>query len=177
MDIQVRSPGANALPDADARYRVTLKDDNIPELHFYFMWARHEDGRDEILNVAFEIGLRVTRTEAEEGRDAETLDAAMVERIGAQYRSYLRLAEQAFLLRVEGLPRAMRELRRRRVAGRLSDEFYRLVAAEYASRHEAGEPATSNIARAFNVDVSTASRWIKTARQKGMIPARARAVE
>ncbi len=141
------------------------------------MWARHEDGRDEILNVAFEIGLRVTRTEAEEGRDAETLDAAMVERIGAQYRSYLRLAEQAFLLRVEGLPRAMRELRRRRVAGRLSDEFYRLVAAEYASRHEAGEPATSNIARAFNVDVSTASRWIKTARQKGMIPARARAVE
>jgi hypothetical protein len=56
--------------------------------------------------------------------------------------------------------------------GRLDPDFLRMIAAEYRRHVEDGEPApVTTIARSHGVDPSAASRWLKRARELGLLEA------
>jgi hypothetical protein len=50
------------------------------------------------------------------------------------------------------------------------DEHYRNVAAAYTAASKAGDYPTKAVKNAFNVNKSTAAKWVATCRKKGLLP-------
>lgn len=53
---------------------------------------------------------------------------------------------------------------------RRPDEHYAQVAEVYDEALDGGDPPTVSVAEAFAVPYSTAARWIRRARQLGLLP-------
>ncbi len=68
-------------------------------------------------------------------------------------------------------PRGELERQVKRVKpARLDADWYRMIAAEYRRHVDDGEPApVTAIARSHGVTPSAASRWVTTARKRGLI--------
>lgn len=190
MRIRTRGP----IKGVDARWAVTLVADNDPPWPITFYFAAVMD--DEVgtrppewqvdtkaktvtinpgdvvewLHVGFEIGkpLRPENDDPIGNEDVPPLTAADVENIAARYVHWLEAARS--YLRLDS-PRGSESLARvrRQKPARLSPEWLRLIGTEYESRTQEGQAAVSEIAKAHNVDVSTASRWVKRAQELGFV--------
>jgi len=170
MNISVRLPGRRA---ADPRVTVTLRERGTPwPVRFHFLnLLDDETGVAEYVHVGFELGERYD--DVESGiplkTEPEALDPVSVQRIAKNYVHYLELARQAIVLDQEGIGGAIRRLRPGRKAARLTDDFYRLVADDFAARQQASSAPMRELAEAHHVDISTASRWVKEARRRGFL--------
>lgn len=174
MKIAVRFPGVQT---GDPRVTVTLQELGTPwPIRLHFLHAEDEEtGEREYLHVGFELG---ERFDVEPGtptvrleEEPEPLDPVAVQRIASNYASYLELARHAIVLEREGIDGAIRRLRPGRKPARLTDDFYRLVAADFRARRESTTAPLKELAAAHHVDVSTASRWVKEARRRGHLEA------
>lgn len=175
MQWKIRMPGRMA---SDPRYSVTLREDGTPwplVFHFLLIFDDETEAR-EWVNVGFEIGEHFesepgsSRTPIEE-TPAE-IDPLTLQRVATNYSVYVRLARDHLLLNQEGIGAAIKMLRGRgRTRRGLTDDFFRLIAADYEARRQAGGHPVKELAAAHHVDDSTASRWIKEARKRGYVTA------
>ena len=172
MELRLRFPGKAG---SDPRFTVTITEPGTPwplAIHFVLI-EDDEDGTREWINVGFEIGERFeavrgeSRTPIDESPVA--IDARTLQRIAEDYSTYVELARNALVLNQEGVTGALKRLRPGPKPARLTDDFYRLIAADYEARRRAGEHAVKELAMAQHVDISTASKWIRTARDRGLI--------
>ena len=156
---------------------MTLVEEGTPwPIRFHFLrigdTARPE--WIELVNVGFELGERfeVERGSAMHEMDSvpEPIDAVTVQRIANNYGSYLELARQALVLDREGTEGAINRLRGPgRKPARLTDDFYRLIAAEYEAHLRAGGHPGKELAEKYNTHPGNVSKWIKEARKRGYI--------
>ncbi len=181
--------------DSDRRASVTLRDDRYPFWIVLFFTSTTPDatligveadayaqgGRGERFALPFFApptdGAELTDTDPEEAE----LDPAQVTQAMADLELYVLYARAMMLIEYAGDPDRVTDFpaRRRQLGaalemlrdlGRtrrgLTDTFYRLIGQWYSQQQE--HPIV-NIARGQNVDISTASRWVKEARQRGYI--------
>ena len=137
MEIGLSFPGARAT---DMRTTVTIREPGTPwPLQFHFVSVVEDDESLSRRNVGFEFGSgRIPRdTEGDEAPDL--IDPLTVARIAERYTAYLRIAEEALVLNEGGLDAAIRQVRPPVVKpARLTDDFYRLVLADYEQRRASG---------------------------------------
>ena len=171
MQVTTRWAGPAAT---DGRSSVTLREDETPwSITFYFLQVMDdESGEVSNVNVGLEIG-DAYPVEPGTGRvsDPVPVDVATVQRIAANYSSYLEIARHALVLDRGGVAALAKMLHgRSRKPARLTPDFYRAIAADYNARRRGGEPyLVKAISEAYHVDISTASRWITRARTDGYI--------
>jgi hypothetical protein len=174
VDISVRFPGVQAR---DPRITITLQELGTPwPIRFHFLSIEDtETGEHEYVHVGFELG---ERFDFEPGtpshrltEDPVRLDPVALQRIASNYASYVELARHTIVLEQEGMSGALRRLRPGRKPARLTDDFYRLVAADFRTRREGTSAPLKELAAAHHVDISTASRWVKEARRRGHLEA------
>ncbi len=176
----------------DQRWRVTLQPDDVPwPITFYFVPLLAEGGTeaptcrvdtkkqsvqidpgdvDEWLHVGFQIGDSVD-PEAGPSRSGETaeLSPANVTQITSRYIHWLNAARNYLALEMtKGRESSSNTARPRR--SRLTDDWLRLIATEFEQRSAAGQPAITEIAKAHQVQMSTASRWVSRAREREFLP-------
>jgi hypothetical protein len=126
----------------------------------------------EWLHVGFEIGKPVKPSDPNVRigpEEVPPLTAADVEGVAARYVHWLEAARSYLKLDMARGSESLGRVRRQKPA-RLTDEWLRLIGNEYDRRNQEGQSAVTEIARAHNVDVSTASRWVKEARRRGHLP-------
>ena len=176
MKISVKWPGKRA---EDARATVTLEEPGTPwpiRFHFLDVYDDETDSR-EWVNVGFELGRAFlvpaeipARTKVAE-ETLLPLDPAAVQRVAVNYAAYLAFARSALIFDQEGMAETQGLLGRSGKSARLTDDHYRLIAADYETRRAAGQKhIVTAIAAARYVDISTASRWVKEARRRGYLP-------
>lgn len=127
----------------------------------------------EWLHVGLEIGKPIRPEAPDEPIGTEEvppLTAADVENIAARYVHWLEAARSYLRLDSPQGAESLGRVRRQKPA-RLTPEWLRLIAAEYERRTQEGQAAVSEIAKAHNVDVSTASRWVNRAKELGFVDA------
>jgi hypothetical protein len=119
-------------------------------------------------NVGIELG--------EELRDEETalqapeLTATALRRVVERYPHWLELARAHAAVSLDAPIGDLALQVKRTKPARLDRDWYRMIAAEYKHHIEEGEPApVSAIARSHDVTPSAASRWVKAARDKGLL--------
>ncbi len=169
VKISVTWPGARAT---DPRNTVTLVEDGTPwPIRFHFLRLGDTENPDwvELVNVGFEIG--ETQFDA---ADLETLrrpiDAVTLQRIANNFGSYLELARQSLVLDRDGTEGAIKRLRGPgRKPARLTDDFYRLIAADYEAHRQAGGHPGKELAAKYSTHPGNVSKWIKAARQRGFL--------
>jgi len=127
-----------------------------------------DDGTSARRNVGFELGDGPIPRDAEVTDAHAAIDPLTVERITSRYGAYLRIAEESLVINEGGLEAAIRQIRPPGTKpARLNDDFYRLVLADYEQRQESGSTSPMiDLANAYYVDKSTASRWIKEAQRR-----------
>ena len=194
MKIRTRGP----VKGVDARWAVTLHgEDESPwppwPITFYFVAVTEsEDGTEpepptwridtkkrtveldvsnvaEWIHVGFEIGDPLRPDQEVSYDDITPLAAADVEGISTRYVHWLEAARNYLVLDPQAGGKSLLNVRRQKPA-RLTDEWLRLIASEYERRTREGQSAVSEIAKAHSADVSTASRWVARARERGFIP-------
>lgn len=168
MEVETRFPTHRA---ADPRVRVTIREPGTPwPIRFYFLQLENaETGEPSTVNVGFEIGEHFDHADSVE--HLEPLDPVTVVRVTSQYGAYLRAAEASVTLNQLATAEALKTLRGPgRKPARLTDDFYRRVAADFEQRKAAGSSRpVSDLAATQYVDKGTASRWLKEARRRGYI--------
>jgi hypothetical protein len=168
VKISVSWPGARAT---DPRNTVTLVEDGTPwPIRFHFLRLSDTEKPDwtELVNVGFEIGERFEVGEFE--TVPEPVDALTVQRIANNYGSYLEIARQSLVLDREGTEGAIKRLRGPgRKPARLTDDFYRLIAADYETHRQAGGHPGKELAAKYSTHPGNVSKWLKVARQRGFL--------
>lgn len=100
----------------------------------------------------------------------EAVDAVALQRIANSYGTYLEIARHALVLDRVGVAGALKRLRGAgRKPARLTDDFYRLIAADYEAHRQAGGHPGRELAAKHHADPGTVSRWIKAARERGFL--------
>ncbi len=172
MHLHVRMPGAMTN---DPRYSVTLREDGSPwPITFHFLRLTDlETGEITTTNVGFEIGeqfLRAPGVASGPDTDPTAIDHHAVQWVAKNYLQYLKIAEQSLALQIDGTGALAGALRgRHRKRARLTDDFLRMVAADYRALAGTGEPANKKIAELYNVTPGGASKWIARARERGLL--------
>jgi len=165
MHVKIHLPGARAT---DPRRSATFRDVGLAQpltLHFLLIGDTDTPGDFEMRCVGLELGEAVTMDEA--GLATPELTSSTVRRIAARFPHWQELARAHLNFSPE--PSHHDAVKRVKPA-RLDADWFRMVAAEYQRHVDDGEPApVTTIAAAYNVDVSTASRWVKKARERGLI--------
>lgn len=179
ITITMRNPKAG-----DARSTVTLREAGTPwpiKFHFLAVPDPKTPGESELVNVGFEIGEEWTpymgdpdSASAPALETPEPLDTITIQRIVANYGLYLQTARNTLIVsEPEGLANAIRRLRGAgKKPARLTDDFYRLIAAEYDAQREAGLSPGKELAAKYQIHPSAVSRWISEARRRGYIDAK-----
>jgi hypothetical protein len=159
----------------DPRHAVTLTEEGTPwPLVFYFLLIVDEDST-EFVNTGFEIGDNFDFPMRGAPLSVEgvppPVDPITLQRVARNYAGYLDLARGALSVNREEIAKATVRLHQgRRTRRHITDDFLRLIASDYESRQKAGGSPATEIAELNRVNVSTASRWIKTAKKRGFIP-------
>jgi hypothetical protein len=168
VEISVSWPGARAT---DPRNTVTLREEGTPwPIRFHFLRLGDTEKPDwvELVNVGFEIGERFDEGQLE--TMPTPIDAVTLQRIANNYGSYLEIARQALVLDREGREGAIKRLRGpSRKPARLTDDFYRLIAADYKAHRQAGGHPGKELAVKYSTHAGNVSKWLKEARRRGFI--------
>jgi hypothetical protein len=165
VQLSVTFPGKR---HTDPRTTVTIREPGTPwPLLFHFLRGE----KSEVLPVGFEIGERFEPIREGETIEFEPLDPAAVVRVASNYGAYAALAEQAIALNEGGIEEAIKLTRGPgKKPARLTNDFYRLIAADYTQRRKAGTTSLlKDMAESHHADESTVSRWVKRARELGYI--------
>ena len=174
MQWEVRFPGRAAT---DPRITVTLIESGTPwPIRFYFL--RLDDvgtGVREIINTGFDIG-QIFEIEREqtvlEVDDDQVIpiDAAVLQRIAENYGTYLEAARHMVLLkRAPGAAEAFDRLRGPLRPGRLTNDFYRRVAADFQAHQQSGG-TQKTFAMKNNTHPANVSKWLAESRRRGYLP-------
>lgn len=181
MEVRVRWPGKatkraieraaakGVTTGADLRASVTFEDETLAlPLRIHLLDVRDDEtGERELRVVGCELGERPTN-EAEALALPE-LTALTLRRVVERFPHWVDLARAHAAIDRER-PAELGARIKRAHPTRLDPDFYRMVAAEYRRHVEEGEPApVSAIARSHSVTVGAASRWVKSAREKGYL--------
>lgn len=169
MKITVRLPGPR---ETDQRQTVTLREPATPwPVRFHFVWGTDADtGQQELVNVGFELG--ETEFERSEGEPTELLevDPITVQRIASSFAHYREVARNMLIVERDGVEGAIKRLRGPgRKPARLTDDFYRLIAAEYATLREFSRRPGADLAARYSADPGTVSRWLSEARRRNYL--------
>ncbi len=123
-----------------------------------------------LINVGFELGSRVDAKPGEEieiERLPRSLDHKTVEWVAGRFREYVEFARARVQFQAPTGP-----LPGSRPPGRcreLTDDFLGLIAQQYRAWSAGRGRAVTEIARAHGVNRSTASRWVKAARDRNLL--------
>jgi Helix-turn-helix domain len=173
LEISVSYPGQQAT---DPRNTVTMREPGTPwPIRFHFLRLGDDETDEvELLNIGFDIGEVLTLPAGEVKTQLETVpeavDAVALQRIANNYGTYLEIARQALVLDRVGVTGALQRLRGAgRKPARLTDDFYRLIAADYEAHRQAGGHPGRELAAKHHADPGTVSRWIKAARERGFL--------
>lgn len=165
-------PGRRAPDPFDTRVEI-VEDGTAWPIVFHFLRVEEDDGSQRFVNVGFELRRAVAAIDENTApEDVPEIDPEVLERIALSYPRYLRAAQGVLEW---DQPNVDLELARLRRAGRtrrgLSKEFFRRIAADYEAqvRNRGKHGAVAAIARANHANPSTASRWIRRARELGFI--------
>jgi hypothetical protein len=162
--ISVSLPGRRAKPGTLPA--VTINEDGVPwPIILRFAHWREEDGTAWWGNVGFELGPAADDIN-EQTTDAELpeVDPVVLERIALAYPAYVRIAKDVLAADMDSAWRGLGAVARGRGRRGLSDDFLRRVQAEAEAWYRRGEQHVApRIADAYNVDRTTASRWLKRA--------------
>lgn len=123
------------------------------------------------MNVAFELGQAVERVDEQTTLDQiPPVDPGVLERVAAQYPRYLKVARDALAFELDAAWEDLATIKRGRGRRGLTDDFLRRIGAEVDDwRRRDERHVATRIATAHVVDLSTASRWIKKATEKGFV--------
>ncbi len=170
MRVQVRRPGKAAIrAGSDLRIAVTFYDDTLAlPLRIYFVDIEDDEtGERELRNVGCELGEQPTDEAA--ALKMPELTALTFRRVVERYPHWVDLARAHAAMDKERAGELAAGVKRAHPT-RLDNDFFGIIAAEYRRHVQEGDPApVSAIARSHQVTVSGASRWVKTARERGMI--------
>lgn len=175
MRSQISFPGRMA---DDARTTVTLYEDGTPwPMKFHFARLVDTDtNKVELVNVGFEIGIEIPVERGsggvvfEEGMEPTSIDPVTVQRIASKYSDWVEYARLHLVIDLEGKEDAIRRLRGPgRKPARLTEDFYRLIASEFAAYEAADAHPGREIAAKYHVDPGTVSRWRKECRRLGLL--------
>src|SRR5918995_6452304 len=166
--IRVTFPGRMSR---DARYTVTFVDDEFPEfpIAVHFALIEADNGARDYFNIGVEIGERAAM---QPGREIERLpprriSPSIVRHVAENYGAYERTArahlEHDKAARTSPIVVGERPRERRE----MTPTFLTDVATEYEEHRAAGRSPLKELAKDYGVNVSTVSRWIKAARQRG----------
>ena len=150
-DTHVRSPHSNG----DRRLSVAMKEDGAT-LTLFFPLETGWSGESELFEV---------RLEPDNGTPFEPW------RLMPRLPLYVQYARATLADRRDDMAAALRALREAGTTRRgLGDDFYGLVAQSYGALVAEGERhPVKALAEMQPVDISTASRWIKEAKRRGLI--------
>jgi hypothetical protein len=172
---RIRFPGRRAT---DARIHVTIEEPSTPfPITVYFIRATDDElpGAVMLINVGFEIGTRFDLGVWDEAIDLgerlpRPLDRRDVEDVLGRFRAYVEYARAAIELHKSPAqtPGAKPRGRRRE----LTDDFLAMIAKQYEAYSAGTGHAVTEISKAHGVNRSTASRWVETARNRGLLPAK-----
>jgi hypothetical protein len=152
----------------DPRIAVRIEDPAITEpVIVYFV--RYVDTAVEasaLVNIGIEVGRQFEATPGEPlevDRMPRPIDRFAVEHVAARFREYVEYARLSVNFGSKPPPNAPKRRRQ------LTDDFLSLIAEQF-QRWSAGRGrAVTEIANAHNVDRATASRWVKAARERGLL--------
>jgi hypothetical protein len=171
MQVRIRHPGQAAQrAGSDLRVTVTFRDDSLPlPLRIHFLHLKDDEtGELELRNVGIELGDEV-RGEGPFDEVPE-LTALTLRRVVERYPHWLELARAHALVPWEAPFDSIERQAKRPKPARLDPDWYRMIAVEYRHHVEADEPAPiTAIAKSHGVTPSAASRWVKAARDKGLL--------
>jgi hypothetical protein len=168
MDVRVRGHSAGSRKGSDYRLTVTYRDESLAvplSIHFVDV-VDNETGERELRNVGIELGEPLR--DEETAVNAPELTALTLRRVVERYPHWLELARAhaKFNVPVESDPKHMK----RQKPARLDPDWYRMIAEEYRHHLEDGDPRpVTTIAGSHGVSLSAASRWVKAARERGLI--------
>jgi hypothetical protein len=168
VQIRVRGHGAAAKgAGSDLRTTVTFRDDSLPlplSIHFVRL-DDDETGEPELRNVGVELGEELRDQKSAEA--APELTAVALRRVVERYPHWVELARAYATF---NLDEPLIDPTHRPKPARLDSEWYRMIASEYRHHCDDGDPAPiTTIARSHGVTPSAASRWVKTAKEQGLI--------
>jgi hypothetical protein len=164
MHVSIRLPGPRAT---DMRNTVTFQDDSLPQpLSLHYLRIRDDEtGGIELRMVGFELG--APPRPADDALAMHEVTALTLRHIVERFPHWVELGRAhigAADLNLAGGTKRVKP-------ARLDPDWYRMIAAEYTRHLDAGDPApVTMIANAHGVTVSAASRWVKTARERGYLP-------
>jgi hypothetical protein len=168
VQVRVTFPGSRTT---DPRNTVTFYDEATPfPLRFHFLRVYDDEtGETELRNIGCEFG--------EQPRDEKSalatpeLTTLAVRRVIERFPHWVELARHQLVLeqaRAGDLAAGVKRVK----PARLDADWYRMIAAEYRRHVDEGDPApVSAIAGSHQVTVSAASRWVKGARERGLLDA------
>jgi hypothetical protein len=175
MRISLHLPG-HAGDDALTTVTLDLEDEGTPwPLQFHFLRLIDDESDDLMLvNVGFSIGAakwpKEPRTPLEIDEVPEPVDSNTVRRIAEKYDDYVELARLQLVIDAAGTENAIRRLRGPgKKPARLTEDFYRLIAAEYIAIRQAGRAPGAELADKYHVDKGTVSRWVSWCRRNGLL--------
>jgi hypothetical protein len=167
--ISVRTPGPRAQPFTP--HAVMIREDGIPWpiVLKFLKWS--DEGEAFWVNVAFELGQAVDRVDEQTTADqVPAVDPLVLERVALQYPLYLKVAKDALEFELGAAWAGIATIKRGRGRSGLTDDFLRRIGSEVDDWRRRGERhVATKIAKAHIVDLSTASRWIKKATERGFI--------
>jgi hypothetical protein len=186
---RVRYPAARAR---DSRIAVTIEDPSMPfSVVVYFVHVIDDEIPDAwaVIPVGIEMGQRFDAPDDGQPhrehpigeRLPRPLDREAVQEVAARFRDYVEYArgcliiggrrgfssDSAFVSPLGPTPGSRASARKRRA---LTDDFLSLVAEQYETWSAGRGRAVTEIANAHGVNRSTASRWVKAARERGFLP-------
>jgi len=177
MGIHVTATHPGALARDPYLWQVRVVDDAIrwPLILRYRRWDDDETpGKVSWLLVGFELEDRHKGRAQEEWADSP-FDAAVIRpgdlaEVAARLDYYHSIAVGWLEFDFAGANQRALELQARGRGRRgLGDDFLKIVVGDYRGLVAKGKPGIAELARAYNVNRSTASRWIKKAAERGLL--------
>src|SRR5262245_27153073 len=177
LSTEISWPGRAA---DDPRIVVTFEWGHLTSpIRFYFLRLIDDtDDSVEYVNTGFEIGEHFDYDPAfkdqhghpgrdfPEGEEPQAIDAATIRQVTEQYEAHVAHAHARLILDSEGAANARRALLGPSMKpARLTDDFYRLVASQYANHNG----TQRELAQKFRTTPSNLSKWLKEARRRGYI--------
>ncbi len=171
--VTVTFPGVKAR---DTRTSVTLEEPGTPwPITLYFLRIQSDGQPPEgvLINVGFELGERFEKDPTAAALSLEhlprPLDPVTVQRVADRYAEYVEYARAALAFQHSAKVAPSQQARGTNRRRELTDDFLRTIAAEYQAWKSGRGRAVTQIATAHGVQTSTASRWVKAARNAGYI--------
>jgi hypothetical protein len=175
--ITLKFPGPMAR---DPRYSVTFRESEFPSspITIHFVRIGVEGGgslHTDYFNVGVEIGERFAVEPGSERQPIDhlprrRLDPAVVRHVAVNYVAYESRARAQLQGGIEPDPSAVivapQEARKRR---EMTPAFLETVASQYVGYRDEGKAPLKELVRDYGVNQSTVSRWVKAARQSGLI--------